>query len=198
MGLDIFFKKVKAQGAETKDYDDLHMLRCAQRKESIKEEVKKVEGLLNGTINEETRQKIYNILKPYIIWEFEGKGLLECDDSKLAYCVNEIIDSYARHSDMYYHKVNFLYAYFGEKLEDEMCLVTREEVEDIIDRANKVLLAHDEELSAELLPTQGGFFFGSTDYGEWYYKDVEDVLTQFTKFLEDWTDDTIAYAYFSW
>lgn len=31
------------------------------------------------------------------------------------------------------------------------------------------------ELCAELLPTTAGFFFGGTDYDEWYYKDIENT-----------------------
>jgi hypothetical protein len=30
-----------------------------------------------------------------------------------------------------------------------------------------------QELAAELLPTTSGFFFGSTDYDEWYYTDIQ-------------------------
>ena len=38
---------------------------------------------------------------------------------------------------------------------------------------NQVLKDHSK--AEELLPTMSGFFFGSTDYDDYYYKDVEEV-----------------------
>jgi hypothetical protein len=34
----------------------------------------------------------------------------------------------------------------------------------------------NEEEVAKLLPTQSGFFFGSTEYNEWYLQDVKDTI----------------------
>ena len=39
------------------------------------------------------------------------------------------------------------------------------------------------EQAAELLPTQGGFFFGSTDYDEGYIADLHDTVTQINRAL---------------
>jgi hypothetical protein len=51
----------------------------------------------------------------------------------------------------------------------------------------------------ELLPTRAGFFFGSTDYDEWYFKDVEDVRKQFKKLLDGFNEDTdVIYVIMSW
>ncbi len=52
------------------------------------------------------------------------------------------------------------------------------------------------EMCAELLPTQGGFFFGSTDYDEWYVKDLENTIKMMTEVLEqtDWATQTICYS----
>lgn len=49
---------------------------------------------------------------------------------------------------------------------------------------------------AEILPTQGGFFFGSTDYDEYYIQDLENTVKMITEVLEqtNWETDTIAYA----
>lgn len=32
------------------------------------------------------------------------------------------------------------------------------------------------ESAPEELPTEGGFFFGSTEYDEWYYKDIDETI----------------------
>lgn len=35
----------------------------------------------------------------------------------------------------------------------------------------------DSSVAKELLPTTSGFFFGGTEYDEWYYKDVENTIS---------------------
>ena len=97
----------------------------------------------------------------------------------------------------YFRKVNFIYRYFGEKLVDESCIVTKAEIEDIIERCKKVLADHS--LAKELLPTCDGFFFGSTDYDNWYFKDVEDCQKQMEKLLEDYDETTdVIWVDMSW
>lgn len=50
-----------------------------------------------------------------------------------------------------------------------------------------------QNLLGNILPTTSGFFFGSTDYDEWYFKDVEDVRNKFSKLLDeiDWGNETL-------
>ena len=50
-------------------------------------------------------------------------------------------------------------------------------------KAGKVIVNQDEV--EELLPTQEGFFFGGTDYDEWYLKDLENTINQLTPYLND-------------
>lgn len=52
----------------------------------------------------------------------------------------------------------------------------------------------------EFFPTQSGFFFGSTDYDEWYIEQVISYLYRFkllyneiVNSTEEWLDDTIEY-----
>lgn len=97
----------------------------------------------------------------------------------------------------YFRKVNFIYGYFGEKLVDESCIVTKAEIEDIIERCKKVLADHS--LAQELLPTCDGFFFGGTEYNDWYFKDVEDCQKQMQKLLEDYDETTdVIWVYMCW
>lgn len=51
--------------------------------------------------------------------------------------------------------------------------IYKNHVEELLDCCNKVLENHD--LAEELLPTMEGFFFGSTEYDEYYFDDVQDV-----------------------
>jgi hypothetical protein len=73
--------------------------------------------------------------------------------------------------------------------------LTKEDVERLVDRLRRV--NEDHSLAAQLLPTQDGFFFGGTEYDEWYFEDVKSELDAFTQILKDWDDDAV-YAYWAW
>ena len=47
----------------------------------------------------------------------------------------------------------------------------------------------DHSKAEELLPTRAGFFFGSTEYDDWYFGDVESVKTTFESILEDFNPE---------
>ena len=107
------------------------------------------------------------------------------------------VDRIYADADAYFRKVNFVYKYFEPKLEDECCFVTKSDLEDMIMRCDMVL--ENPKKAHELLPTRAGFFFGSTDYDEWYFKDVEDVRKQFKKLLDGFNEDTdVIYVCMSW
>jgi len=43
----------------------------------------------------------------------------------------------------------------------------------------------DTSVAEEHLPTQSGFFFGGTDYDEWYWQQLEDTVKQLDRVLEN-------------
>lgn len=43
----------------------------------------------------------------------------------------------------------------------------------------------DASICKELLPTESGFFFGSTDYDEYYVSTIEDTIEQLAKVIKD-------------
>ena len=51
--------------------------------------------------------------------------------------------------------------------------MTLDDVEELLEACKQVLADHSK--AEELLPTCDGFFFGSTDYDEWYFDDVKEV-----------------------
>jgi len=55
----------------------------------------------------------------------------------------------------------------------------------------------DHSMAPTVLPTSSGFFFGSTDYDEWYFSDLERELTAFQGIVDNW-DDTKVYYYWCW
>lgn len=52
------------------------------------------------------------------------------------------------------------------------------------------------EVAAKLLPTQSGFFFGSTEYDEWYMQDITDTIAILTKAIEttDFDREMVVYS----
>lgn len=200
MGLDIYFYKTKTSVAPSfrnnENIETFSKERAESRRKNIPTSVMdEIKALVPGA-STESRNRICELLTPYCRYDFYLEDIKDCRKEKLEGMVEYIIEGYCHENDMYYRKVNFLYAFFAEALEDEQCVVTKHDVETVISHCKEVLADHS--LAEKLLPTQAGFFFGSTDYNEWYFKDVEDVLEKFTKYLEGWDDDTIGWVYFSW
>lgn len=101
--------------------------------------------------------------------------------------------------DAYFRKVNFIYRYFSEYLENESCAVSKSHIADLISICKDVLKHEgDEDYASENLPTTSGFFFGSTEYNEYYFEDVKDCLKQMTKLYKSMGDDDFVLWDFSW
>lgn len=101
----------------------------------------------------------------------------------------------------YFRKANFIYAYFEHLIDSntECCIVNKEEIESLFDACALVLERRDEDGFAEqVLPTRAGFFFGSTDYDEWYYEDVKLCYEQMKIILDEWQDEDAIVIWFSW
>lgn len=63
----------------------------------------------------------------------------------------------------------------------------------------KGLIIEDPSVAIKLLPTSSGFFFGGTNYDEYYIKDVNDTIEIITKILETTDfDKEIIYYVSSW
>lgn len=108
-------------------------------------------------------------------------------------------DTFIAVEDAYFRKVNFIYAFFQSVLVDECCVVDKDKIQQLIDVCKDVLKHKgDEDYADEHLPTMGGFFFGSTNYDEWYWNDVKDCLKQMTKLHKSLKDDELVFWYFSW
>ena len=61
------------------------------------------------------------------------------------------------------------------------------------------LAVKDPSIAAKLLPTTSGFFFGGTEYDEWYVNDIKNTIDIITKALETTNFDTeMIYYVSSW
>ena len=76
----------------------------------------------------------------------------------------------------YWRKANAIHNWFVEKVqggvdECQVARVHREQLQELKDTCDAVLA--NATKAEELLPTQGGFFFGDTAYDEWYHEGVK-------------------------
>ncbi|CAB5220595.1 hypothetical protein UFOVP247_11 [uncultured Caudovirales phage] len=78
----------------------------------------------------------------------------------------------------YWRKANAIHRWFVANVQDgkDDCgsyPVTREQIGNLLELVERVL--EYPSMASTLLPTRAGFFFGSTEYGEWYMSDLEDT-----------------------
>lgn len=102
----------------------------------------------------------------------------------------------------YWRKANQIHAWFVKNVQDgvDECQhadVSREQILKLLEDVNKVLANH--ELAEEILPAQSGFFFGSTEYDEYYFSDLEDTKTQLQAVIDSpiWKNDSWDFTYHS-
>ena len=98
----------------------------------------------------------------------------------------------------YWRKANQIHHWFVKNVQDgkdecQRAYVTAENLTELLGVVNAVLSASDVGSAAMLLPTGSGFFFGSTEYDEWYFKDLEytkallESILSNEALLKDWT-----------
>lgn len=86
----------------------------------------------------------------------------------------------------YWRKANAIHNWFVEHVQNGVddCTefrVDRQELVTLRDLAQQVLA--DPTKAGELLPTKGGFFFGPTDYDDWYLDGLRETVEQLDKVL---------------
>jgi hypothetical protein len=97
----------------------------------------------------------------------------------------------------YWRKANQIHRWFVEKVQsgNDDCgsyWVGRDTLEELLDVCKKV--KEDNSLAESLLPSTSGFFFGNTDYNEWYFEDVNNTIKIIEECLEDENADSFEYS----
>ena len=133
----------------------------------------------------ETKERLEEIRKAL------AAEYLKSIDERNSKLINELEDEKEKinpwNEVAYFRKVNFLIPFFGYEENCSNIEIDKYQVEDLIEACKEVLANHDK--ASFLLPTQAGFFFGSTDYDDWYFDDVESVKTTFESILEDFDQE---------
>ena len=102
---------------------------------------------------------------------------------------------------MYWRKANAIHNWFVINVQggEDNCkeyYVSREQLQELLDILNRVDQNHS--LADDLLPTAEGFFFGDTDYQEWYYQDIKATIPVFKNLLDQDLDQWDFYYSSSW
>ena len=88
----------------------------------------------------------------------------------------------------YWRKFNALHRWFVIHVQDgvDECQKSRDLTKDDISNILYVLKEIEKNplTAPEMLPTSDGFFFGDTEYGSWFMRDVVDSIPVFERMLE--------------
>lgn len=109
---------------------------------------------------------------------------------------------------MYWRKQNAIHKWFVMNVQNgedkcERHIVTEDDIGRMLHACRVVVAAriseNSEEIAAYFLPTGSGFFFGGTEYDEWYYDGLMNTIICLESFLTRmnetgaWKDITIHY-----
>ena len=88
----------------------------------------------------------------------------------------------------YWRKANAIHQWFVDNAQNgtDDCgeyHVSREQLQELLKLCEQIVA--DKKKAEKLLPTQSGFFFGNTEYDEWYMEDIERTIVRFKKILSD-------------
>lgn len=92
----------------------------------------------------------------------------------------------------YWRKANHIHKWFVENVQDgnDDCRphdVSRNDLKLLLKLCEEVKKINDS--AEDLLPTTAGFFFGCTEYDEWYFKQIDntiEIIKKCLKLPDDW------------
>lgn len=220
MGLDIYAHRVKANQLVSSNINEVYERVNADAQKKFKNKCNKLLIELSKAYNEseikcspsiyyDAFENFKNKLKKDIRYKTYEFSFPFAD--KKVFSHNEVIEKmeneikyYYKMHDAYFRKVNFIYAFFQDVLVDESCLVSKNAIVELMDYCKDVLEHHKTDADGGVayaeanLPTQAGFFFGSTEYDEWYFNDVKDCWIQMGKLLRSLKEGDMVLWCFSW
>lgn len=105
--------------------------------------------------------------------------------------------SYIEQEAAYWRKANAVHNWFVENIQEgnddcDEYPVYIEDIKKLLDTCKKV--EENPKLAEELLPSVSGFFFGSTEYDEWYMKDIEYTIKKLEEIIREDNNDEYFYC----
>lgn len=102
---------------------------------------------------------------------------------------------------MYWRKVNAVHNWFVREVQDGVddCKsyhVDKDKLVELMETCRRVVNSRDDlSVAEELLPTGSGFFFGDTDYEEYYFEGLLDTLQALERILTNKSFDGMDFYY---
>lgn len=108
-----------------------------------------------------------------------GKIRKDIKPERISYIVEQVA---------YWRKFNALHAWFVQNCqggvdECQESYVDIRKLEELLAALEQVVA--DKNSAKEILPTQSGFFFGDTDYDDYYFQDVKDTIKTLKALLKE-------------
>ena len=106
---------------------------------------------------------------------------------KVSYIVEEV---------GYWRKANQIHQWFVDNVQGGVddcrdAYVERDKLQELLNICKIVSI--DKDKAEQLLPTASGFFFGGTEYDEWYYQDIQSTIDILEEALSDEEADHFEY-----
>ena len=117
--------------------------------------------------------------KQYNVEVTRGGEPTNIDPKKVKYIIEEA---------GYWRKANAIHKWFVDNCQDGVddcrdAYAERRDLQTLLDLCRIVII--DKSKAEQLLPSTSGFFFGNTEYDEWYYNDIQNTIEILEKALED-------------
>lgn len=134
-------------------------------------------------LNRKTYVKRWEHQKPEdrhtVIVKKGNKVVKEIEPSRITYVTEEM---------MYWRKANAIHNWFVQNVQggEDDCkeyYVSKDQLKELLKIITHVL--KDNSKAQELLAPKAGFFFGTTEYDEWYYKDLQETKKKLEKMLAE-------------
>ena len=117
--------------------------------------------------------------KQYNVEVTRGGEPTNIDPKKVKYIIEEA---------GYWRKANAIHKWFVDNVQGGVddcrdAYVSSEDLQKLLTLCRQV--EADNSLAESLLPSASGFFFGGTEYDEWYFKDISNTITILEEALAD-------------
>ena len=153
-----------------------------QLKKNPKDGAEKV-SLQNVMLNRKRERKSeidtmdLNIIKKY--------SMNENDCGDLSVHTKAVLDAYIDREDFIFRNLNIIPMYFADRLVENKCVISKNDIEDIIDKAKKIQA--DNTLAETLLPTK------ENEYNEQYFQVLNGIADGLGEIISEWDEKTAAW-----
>jgi len=102
----------------------------------------------------------------------------------------------------YWRKANQIHSWMNKNISPidncEFYYISKEQLQSLLDTCIEVNTRKDIDYNNKNLPTSQGFFFGSDEYDDWYYNEVEQTIEALQKIIEETDFNNEEIYYWAW